>query len=159
VETSSAAFPADVTLVIGYGNPLRGDDAVGWHVASAVAAWKLSHVRARAVQQLTPELAELLASVRRAIFVDARSDACGEGCCVCSLDSGYAAIPIGHHGDPLCLLELAQAAFGRRPPAWWITIPASNFAFGAGLSSPTARALTTALREITRLVIDGPPQY
>jgi hydrogenase maturation protease len=145
--------------VIGYGNPLRGDDAVGWHVASAVAAWRLPRVQARAVLQLTPELAELLASVRRAIFVDARSDAGGDGCCVCALDSEYTAIPIGHHGDPRYLLELAQAAFGRKPPAWWITIPASSFAFGAGLSSPTARALTAALREITRLVIDGPPQY
>jgi hydrogenase maturation protease len=155
VETFSAAATTDVTLVIGYGNPLRGDDAVGWHVASAVAAWGLPRVHARTIHQLTPELAELLASARAAIFVDARSDPGGEGCSVHSLGPECATVPLGHHSDARFLLELAHAAYGRRPPSWWITIPASNFDFGAGLSSSTARAMTAALREIARLVIEA----
>jgi Ni,Fe-hydrogenase maturation factor len=47
-------------LVIGYGNELRGDDAIGQWVARAVAA-----------HQLTPELAEDLAHTDYAVFVDA----------------------------------------------------------------------------------------
>ena len=58
-------------LVIGYGNDLRSDDAVGKRVAEAVATWKLPSVQALAVHQLTPELTVKLTDVDRAIFVDA----------------------------------------------------------------------------------------
>src|SRR5262245_1795360 len=59
-------------VVIGYGNDLRGDDAVGLRAAQAVAAWDMPGVCGLAVHQLTPELAEILAGAALAIFVDAR---------------------------------------------------------------------------------------
>ena len=49
------------TLVIGYGNELRGDDAVGPLVARTAESWQRPGLRALAVQQLTPELAEDIA--------------------------------------------------------------------------------------------------
>ena len=55
-------------LVIGYGNDLRSDDAVGKRVAEAVATWKLLSVQALAVHQLTLELTVKLTDVHRAIF-------------------------------------------------------------------------------------------
>src|SRR5437879_921160 len=62
------------TLVVGYGNSLRRDDAVGLHVADAVWQLGLPGVRVISVQQLTPELAVALAEAPRAIFVDASAD-------------------------------------------------------------------------------------
>lgn len=62
----------DGTLIIGYGNPLRGDDAVGF-----LAAERLSRtiadpgVTVLAVHQITPELAEPVSRARRVIFMDA----------------------------------------------------------------------------------------
>ena len=58
-------------LVIGYGNDLRSDDAVGQKVANAIAAWKLPQVTSLCVHQLTPELASFLATAELAIFIDA----------------------------------------------------------------------------------------
>ncbi len=63
-------------LVIGIGNPLRGDDGVGWWLAeraemSPPATPTGAALLVRAVQQLTPELSEELAGARRVLFIDA----------------------------------------------------------------------------------------
>ena len=59
-------------LVIGYGNRLRGDDGVGWEVASRLAAAvpsEAAHILT--VHQLTPELAEPVSEADLVIFIDA----------------------------------------------------------------------------------------
>src|SRR6516225_9136315 len=55
---------------------------------------------------------------------------------------------LGHTSDPRQLLALAQALYGRYPPAWLITIPGSNFQPGQALSVETHRATEEALRQI-----------
>jgi Ni,Fe-hydrogenase maturation factor len=57
-------------LVIGIGNPLRGDDGVGWWLAERAETLKPTP-RVLRVQQLTPELAAELAAARRVLFIDA----------------------------------------------------------------------------------------
>ena len=143
-------------LVIGYGNPLRGDDAVGWRVASAVAGWRLPDVQAMAVHQLTPELAVPLASARLAIFVDARLAGEGEAFDLRSLGTEIPEITLGHVSDPQFLLALVRSAYGRQPPACLITIPATNLALGVGLSPSSRREMKAALRRIARIVRDDP---
>jgi len=64
-----ACGPEVPSLVIGIGNPLRGDDGIGWRLAALMPARAGLAVRCR--QQLTPELAEELASVERVLFLDA----------------------------------------------------------------------------------------
>jgi hydrogenase maturation protease len=59
------------TLIIGYGNPLRGDDGLGWQVAGELAKCVDALISAVAVQQLTPELAEPVSDADLVIFVDA----------------------------------------------------------------------------------------
>ncbi len=72
----SAAVVDAADLVIGIGNPLRGDDGVGWWLAERAeqlppATPTGSALLVRAVQQLTPELSGELAAVRRVLFIDA----------------------------------------------------------------------------------------
>src|SRR5271166_6728975 len=62
------------TLIIGYGNPLRGDDGLGWQVASELAKCVDALISVLAVQQLTPELAEPVSDADLVIFVDACCD-------------------------------------------------------------------------------------
>ena len=59
-------------LIIGYGNPLRTDDGLGWQAVQRLAA-SLKHapVEALAVHQLTPELGESIRSAGLVIFIDA----------------------------------------------------------------------------------------
>lgn len=120
-------------LVIGSGNPLRGDDGIGPAVAGDVARLGLPGVRVLVVHQLTPELAADLAEARLAVFVDA---AVTPGpVCVAKLGGpGPADGGMSHAADPRGLLALARAVYGRSPEAWLVTAAGADFDFREGLS-------------------------
>ena len=145
--------PCHLVTLIGYGNDLRGDDAVGQRVAAAVAKARLPDVRALAVHQLTPELAAQLADAQLAIFVDA-SGAERELMDICArpIVPVSSHVMAGHTADPRTLLALAQLVYGRYPQAWWITIPALRYDFGADLSPEARRGAAAALGRIRALV-------
>ena len=147
----SDARPA---LVIGYGNTLRTDDAVGPLAADVVQSWSLPGVTALAMTQLTPELAELLSAVRLAIFVDARLSAMGEPSDVevRPIELSGVASAFGHLSDPGYLLALAQAVYGSRPRAWLVTVPAADFGLGDAITPRTGCSLEDALRRIAELL-------
>ncbi len=122
--TERAAMPdsrRDSTLVIGYGNTLRRDDALGCLIADKVRCWQRSGVRSMSLPQLTPELAAELAAAGTAVFVDARN-------CSLSSQTGVHVEPVlprdndwaslVHALTPSFLLKLCQAAFGHCPMAW-----------------------------------------
>ena len=144
-------------LVIGYGNTLRNDDAVGSRAATVVHGWGLPGVTALAVTQLTPELAEPLATARLAVFVDARLAAEGDlpEVEVRPLEPSGEASTFGHIGDPRRLLALARAVYGSCPRAWLVTVPAADVGLGEGLSPQAKRGLEDALARIAAL-LSGP---
>src|SRR5262245_52371930 len=108
-------------LVIGYGNTLRRDDALGPLIAEEVARRNCPGVLALAVPQLLPELAPALANARLVVFVDAAQ---------CDLMQWQAVIPVRtwsplhHTGDPTWLMSLTQALYGTCPDAWLLHVPA-----------------------------------
>jgi Ni,Fe-hydrogenase maturation factor len=114
-------------------------------------------VRALAVAQLTPELAEVLAGACLAVFVDATARPDTEGVEVQLVQAAGRAEALGHTSDPGALLSLALAVYGRCPPAWMVRVPAESFQFGAGLSPRASRATATALRRVLCLV--APEDY
>jgi hydrogenase maturation protease len=136
-------------LVIGYGNELRGDDAVGPCAARVVAEWGLPGVTALAVPQLTPELALALKDVDRVVFVDA-----GAELDVRRLEAATGTCA-GHTSDPHGLLALTEALYVHRPEAWLLTIPVTDFELGAPLSLAAQRGLAVALRRLSNLIRKG----
>ena len=71
----AACGDADGVLVVGYGNPLRGDDGVGWRVAERLAAdQRLDGAAVLQRHQLTPELALDISAVSLVVFIDASRD-------------------------------------------------------------------------------------
>ncbi|MCG8352627.1 MAG: hydrogenase maturation protease [Chloroflexales bacterium] len=145
-------------LVIGYGNELRGDDAVGLQVAQTVAAWDLPGVQALALPQLLPELAAILTTVDRAFFVDAcaihdsAAHAAPSLITIAPPDLANSAATMAHTSDPRVLLALTQAVYGRCPEAWLLTIPGNDFALGARLSPLAIQGVQSALEQIRALV-------
>src|SRR5258708_2735673 len=98
-------------LLIGYGNPLCGDDGIGPYAVEQLYAGDPSNANAQycAVRQLTPELAELISKVEAVVFVDASdSNATGEmpGQMTCSeierypTQSELSSGPFTHHVNP-----------------------------------------------------------
>lgn len=134
-------------LILGIGNPLRSDDGAGAHVVDRVAGRLPPGVEARAVHQLTPELAEALAGVDRVAFVDASTrldpgvvDATG-------VEAGAAPVR-SHHATPEGLLELCRLVYGRAPRAHLLTVGVASLEHGEALSPPVRDALGPLCRSV-----------
>jgi hydrogenase maturation protease len=155
VVLSGMAREQNDVLIIGYGNELRGDDAVGPRIIEAIEEWHLPGVQTIACHQLTPELADPISKVGRVIFVDASVEFQDDTAHVVPLEPAPDAQWQGHAIDPRALLVLAQSLFGKSPPAMCVHVPAMNFDLGAELSPSTQRAMRSALLQI-RLFIKGP---
>jgi hydrogenase maturation protease len=143
---------AKAAVVIGYGSALRGDDGLGPAVAAAVAERAWPGVRALAVHQLTPELADVVVGAGLVVFVDARANPGSDAIRIESLVSVGAPAALGHTGDPRSLLALTEALHGCRPPAWWVTVPGQDFGLREGLSPAARTGMAAALRHIELLI-------
>jgi hydrogenase maturation protein HypF len=149
----------DEILVVGYGNELRRDDGAGPVVARAVEALKLPGVRALALPQLTPELAQGVSEGRAAIFVDAQPAGENQEVGVQPLAPSESAQIGTHASDPGAVLALARSVFGRSPPAWLVTVPAVDFGYGDQLSPSTKCVVPKAVLEVRRLCASLPGQF
>lgn len=148
-------------LLIGYGNTLRGDDALG---PMAIERLRSQHLNAEladlefvSCQQLAPELAQRLANCDLALFVDAACDS-EPGTVRLERLSPEAGDATGltHHVEPAALLELAQALYGRAPEAVLVTGAGAAFESSEILSEQGQQALNEICRLIPRLIRDFP---
>jgi hydrogenase maturation protease len=117
-------------VVIGFGNTLRHDDAVGYLIADQVERWKCPEVHGISVFQLNPELAAVIAMTRLAIFVDARTGSLESRVLVEEIQplaKGFGSLV--HAMKPQWLLSFCQATFDRCPRSWMISVPAQDFTF------------------------------
>ena len=142
-------------LIIGYGNPLRGDDGVGWFAVQRLAArFRSEQVSMMAVHQLMPELAEPISKVKLAMFIDAAANApAGQ------LSSSDIAAPaqnrrqsMTHHLGPAGLLGLAQEVFGHAPEARLFTIGGEDFGHKERLSPAVEQACVDFVAEVSQVV-------
>jgi hydrogenase maturation protease len=153
-------------LVVGYGNPLRGDDGVGQEVAQLLARQKgrspvLAGAEVTWAHQLAPEMAPDLSRADFAVFVDAVCDrrpvgsvtvrrlmAPGPG------PGSAAGIPASCWEDlsPEGLLALTLDLYGNAPPAALVTVGVSVTGFGSALS-PVVRAAVPRAAAAVRLAI------
>jgi hydrogenase maturation protease len=145
-------------LIVGYGNPLRGDDGVGQAVAQAfVGENAIDGVDALACHQLTPELAERFAAAARVVLIDVAAGREAGRVSVARLHPAPApASTLGHHVEPAQLLHLAQTLYGRSPEACLVTVGAGSLELGEGLSAPVTAALPALIATVRRLALQGP---
>jgi hydrogenase maturation protease len=142
------------TLIIGYGNTLRGDDGVGRYLADRITELNWPHCQVLSVHQLTPELAAAIALVDQVIFIDAQSvdlDS-SPSLSIESLEPMENQGEFGHRGNPAELLMLTKLLYDKTVKAWWVLIPAVNFDYGETLSPMTQLAQLEALARIWQLV-------
>ena len=153
---SSEASPA--FLVVGYGNPNKGDDAIGQKIVAQLQELKPPNLEAYSVKYLTPELSSKLARADVAIFVDACRFNNTDTVQVKPLNArgtettGTALPGFGHSCSPCSLLALTQSVYGHFPKAWLIEVPAQDFAIGHSLSDLAEKGVTQALQAITSLM-------
>ena len=149
-------------LVIGYGNPDREDDGVGWHVLQKLSEHFRSPVIALDggtfepaynpqlvfVLQLTPEMAESVAEYDFACFVDAHTGAYAEEVRLASIKPSYETAPFTHHFTAESCLELAQALYGHAPVGLVVSVRGYHFGYRTELSAQTAPLVEVAAARI-----------
>src|SRR5664279_5559219 len=115
-------------LIIAYGNPLRGDDGLGWRVAEALRAAR-PDLQILTLQQLTPELMDPISRAGRVVFIDACEGAVPGEIRESVVQPQAAGAAFTHHATPAALLAGAQALYGRAPAANLITVTGADFSF------------------------------
>jgi len=151
---ATSHFPLSTALIIGYGNPLRSDDALGWHASRLLAeALTGKEVEVITCHQLTPELAEPLSQCRRAVFIDADAEGKpGEIHRRTVRPEALKSSSFTHTCTPPGLLASARQLYGRRPQAIIITVTAQSFEFGDTLSPVVSAALPKVVEQVLKWV-------
>lgn len=135
------------TLIIGYGNSLRGDDAIGIRAAERLRQRDPGpEVEILSVHQLTPELVDPISRARRVIFIDAAMGPKPGQIRERRIHAERSARPFTHVATPEALLAGSSALYGAEPPATLITVTAATFELGEDLSAPVKKALDSVIQ-------------
>ena len=142
-------------LIIGYGNPLRGDDGFGWRAAEQLREVALPETEVLTVHQLTPELAEDASRAELVVFIDAREGGVPGSWKREEIAPGAGRQPFTHHVTPASLVSAAGTLYGCAPRAVLFTMAGESFEFGEGLSLRVAAALPEMLEEVKATAWSG----
>jgi hydrogenase maturation protease len=141
-------------LVIGYGNPLRGDDGIGWYAAELLADDPRLHgAQVLTSHQLVPELAENVSRASLVVLVDATMQGDPGSLSVRRIEPRPAAPATwSHQLDPETLADLAEALYGAAPPMVLVSVAAGSFAEDDRLSLPVQQALPEVVEAVAGVI-------
>jgi hydrogenase maturation protease len=141
-------------LIIGYGNPLRRDDGIGYEAAQRLMELIHDpHVVILARHQLTPDLIALISIADTVFFIDARrGDYPGEIYCEEVLPFGSGGV-FTHHVSPAVLLESSRILYGTCPFAWLYTMCGAQFELGMEFSAAVQHALPRLVEQLLTQIL------
>ena len=113
-------------LVLGYGNPGRGDDGLGPRIAEEIDALGLAGVQADADYQLQIEDSVALSEADLVVFVDAAREG-GDRFWVRPIEPRARTRFTSHMLDPEALLAITRRSFGSAPRAWLVAVRGYGF--------------------------------
>lgn len=133
-------------LVIGYGNPMREDDGIGWHLARFLEE-KNEDDTVHIIQshQLMPEYSEEVSKAKKVLFID-----CKEGPEVGKIDfkkiepAYYDAENKStfHHMSIEGILSVAGTLYKHMPEAWVFTVESNQFGHNEWCSTEMRKFMT-----------------
>lgn len=147
------------TLIIGYGNPDREDDGVAWHILSTLvqelglptpASYEEDFPQTADIDfafylQLTPELAEDVASYEKVCFVDAHTGNIQEEVRLINVESDFQRSPFTHHLTPQSLISICESLYRKKPEAVLLSVRGYKFLFSRQLSEKTQALVSKAV--------------
>ena len=141
-------------LIVGYGNPLRCDDGVGWRAAEALSrSLPFPEIEIVIRHQLTPELADNLRYADLVFFIDAAHDG-QPGELTCEPLTLQPGIIGSHQLSPARLLALAQQLYGATPRAFAVSLCGECFDHGSTLSANVEAGLPKLTALVENLTTD-----
>lgn len=148
------------TILLGYGNPDRGDDGVAWHLLNELLrehgkdidlfesdVFPLTdQVDIWFNLQLLPEISETIAKYERVIFIDAHTGEIKEDINLQPVEPHYLSSPFTHHITPSTVLSLADALADQCLESWLLSIRGFEFKFERSLTKKTKTLARKALK-------------
>lgn len=140
-------------LIFGYGNPSRGDDALGPLLLERLEALNLSHVELLTDFQLQVEHALDLQNRDKVLFIDA-SVSCTAPYAFSRLkpqkDMSYSS----HVMSPAAVLHVYQDMYGTAPFAYLLEVHGERFELGEPLSLEASSNLDAAFSLLKELCVN-----
>lgn len=142
---------------MGYGNALRSDDGLGWHVAERLADDpRLAGATILRRHQLTPELALDISEATLLVLVDASHGPPSGTISVERLearsDGASSGTTWSHHLTPATLVELARELYGRAPDVFVVGCGVASVEIGDHLSPEVGDALPRVVDAVVELL-------
>jgi len=144
--------PTHPDLIFTWGNPSRGDDALGPALYELLLQEDLDGVELLTDFQLQIEHSIDLVGRERVLFVDASTSAAAPFECV-RLQPEQDASYTTHAMSPQALLSVYRQVNGHAPPpAWLLSIRGYAFGLGRPLSAAANEHLLVAFNHVKRLI-------
>lgn len=136
-------------LLFGYGNPGRGDDALGYLFIEAMAQRALPQVECLTDMQLQVEHVTDLVGREKIILIDA-DVSCAEPYVFEPLTAQHDCSYTSHAMTPAALLHAYHQVYGRpAPPAYVLRIRGYAFELGQVLSDQAKKNLVQAIQYLS----------
>jgi hydrogenase maturation protease len=146
-------------LILGYGNPDREDDGVAWHILRALIlklglpapdSYEDDFPESAQMEfafhlQLTPEMAEDIATYPYVCFIDAHTGNIPEPVRLTAVESEFQNSPFTHHLTPQSLVSMCETIYGKRPESALLSVLGHRFLFTRELSAETAALVPQAV--------------
>ncbi len=144
------------TLIIGIGNPGRGDDGLGPALVERLAGAEPETIPEGAAvtiengtdvvwkYQLNIEDAALIGDYERVVFADASAASDPGAVSLDPLEPAPAIAFTTHELPPASVLALCHDLYGRTPEAWLLSVGGSSWDLGLGLSDAARAGLARA---------------
>jgi hydrogenase maturation protease len=137
-------------LIFGYGNPSRGDDALGPLLLERLQALNLPHVEVLTDFQLQVEHAFDLQGRERVLFIDA-SISCTAPYAFSRLHAQKDTSYTSHVMSPMAVLYAYRELYGDPPPAYLMQVRGERFELGESLSVAAAANLEVCFDLLQKL--------
>lgn len=131
-------------LIFGYGNPSRGDDAIGPLLIERLEMLNLPGVELLTDFQLQVEHALDLRGRERVLFVDA-SHVCPVSYELTRIQPAADASYTSHEMSPAAVLHACAELYGERPESWMLAVRGVSFDLGEPLSGVAMGNLDAAV--------------
>ncbi len=161
-------------LIIGCGNPSRSDDSVGLYLVNEInrrlgrplvganvafsgmedSGEDDGSLTTAFVQQLGPELADVIKDYDLVIFVDAHTGVYAEEIRFAEVAPLYVTSAFSHHLEPAAIVALAEMLYNSRPLAFAVSVRGYDFQFGTELSDKTKALADQALDRVLLVLKD-----
>ena len=136
-------------LVIGYGNPLRGDDGVGYCAAERLRdLLPDDDIESLAAHQLLPEMMERIASSQRVVLIDASVGPKPGEIHATRVEGSPPASQFTHQLTADGVVAGARSLYGWTGEATLLSIAGKDFGSRIGLSNSVEDALEFVLQRV-----------